>query len=246
MKKRQDDEYRYERDKHPVREKHNVIEGWSSKKKDGIRYRSYNSYEEYVTHQKQKLEEKLKIKGGFTRKELLVYRLKFFRRFRFLPKFLPKSAIILCAGARQGTEVEVLRDLGYKNAYGIDLNPGPENPFVRHGDFMCLDNADSSVDMIYSNCIDHAFDLETFFQEHARVLKPDGYVLYDIGIQKSAAFEAVDWDSEEIVFLILLRYFESVRMVNTESHWKWVLLQGKRASVPTEKPSSSTSGSPGS
>ena len=140
--------------------------------------------------------------------------------------------MILCAGARQGTEVEVLHDLGYKNAYGIDLNPGPENPFVRHGDFMRLENADSSVDMIYSNCVDHAFDLQAFFKEHSRVLKPDGYVLYDIGIQKSAAFEAVDWDSEEIVFTLMLRYFQSVLMVHTETHWKWVLLRGKRGPEP--------------
>lgn len=46
--------------------------------------------------------------------------------------------------------------------------------------------------MVYSNCIDHAFNLSQFFQEHARVLKPGGCALYDINIseQRFGAFEA--------------------------------------------------------
>jgi len=171
----------------------------------------------------------LKVKGGFTKRDLVLYRLKFYKRFRILPKYLAKSAHILCAGARQGTEVEVLHDLGFKNAYGIDLNPGPENKLVRSGDFMCLENADSSLDMIYSNCIDHAFDLEAFFREHSRVLKPDGYVLYDIALQEGGPFEAVEWESDEVVFLLMLRYFKTVIKVNTKKSWKWILLQQRDA-----------------
>ena len=220
--------YVHDRDKHPVRNKHHGKGGWKEQKKEGLRYRDYATYEEYVTHQKQKFDEMLKVRGGFTKRDIVSYRLKFYQRFRVLPEYLSKSAHILCAGARQGTEVEVLHDLGFKNAYGIDLNPGPENKLVRKGDFMCLENADSSLDMIYSNCIDHAFDLDTFFREHSRVLKPNGYVLYDIALQGVGAFEAAEWESDEIVFLLMLRYFKTVIMVNTERSWKWILLQGKR------------------
>jgi SAM-dependent methyltransferase len=220
--------YNHDRDKNPIRNKHHGQGGWTTKTDNSIHYRDYSSYEEYQIHQKQKFDEILKIKGGFTNREILQYRVKFYRRFRDLAKLLPSSAIILCAGARQGTEVEVLQDLGFEKAFGIDLNPGPYNKYVRQGDFMALECADASIDMIYSNCIDHAFNLEKFLQEHTRVIKPGGFVLYDIAIQSEqggGAFEAVEWDSEETLFLMMMKYFGKVVKVETEKSWKWVLLQ---------------------
>ena len=164
LKGNRDASYDHNRDKHPVRDKHHGEEGWKSEQEENFRYRNYSSYEEYVSHQSQKFNEILKMEGGFDNKIILWYRKTFYKRFRYLPSFLSKSATILCLGARQGTEVEVLRDIGYKNAIGLDLNPGPENPYVKQGDFMALEYPDSSVDMVYSNCIDHAFDLSKFFQ----------------------------------------------------------------------------------
>jgi ubiquinone/menaquinone biosynthesis C-methylase UbiE len=128
--------------------------------------------------------------------------------------------------------VEVLRDLGFANAIGLDLNPGPENRFVKKGDFMKLEEADNSIDLIYSNCVDHAFDLDAFFAEHARVLKPNGYVLYDLGISEQlggGAFEAVSWGRpEDLVQRLLSLYGELVRS-EREAQWLWVLLRGKRS-----------------
>ena len=224
--------YVYSRDKHPVRNKHHKKGGWKNQKQGNFQYRNYEGYEEYVTHQAQKFNEKLKVKGGFTNREIAAYRYRFYRRFRHLPAFLPRSGYILCAGARQGTEVEVLHDLGFKNAYGIDLNPGPDNKFVRVGDFMKLDNPDSSLDMIYCNSIDHAFNLESFFSEHARVIKPDGYVLYDValqeeGAQEQGAFETVQWESDKALILLMLKYFKRPVKMETEANWRWILLQGK-------------------
>ena len=48
------------------------------------------------------------------------------------------GALNMMAGA------EVLRQLGFRNAYGIDLNPGPENELVRVGDFNRLEETDGS------------------------------------------------------------------------------------------------------
>lgn len=227
-----DPNYVHSRDKHSVRDKHHAKGGWKKQNQSDFCYRDYENYQEYINHQSQKFDERLKIYGGFTNEEIVAYRHRFYRRFHHLPAFLPKSAHILCAGARQGTEVEVLHDLGFKNAYGIDLNPGPDNKLVRTGDFMHLENADSSLDMIYCNSLDHAFSLESFFSEHARVIKPNGYVLYDIALQKNGAseagaFEAVRWKSEEVLFLVMLKYFKKVIKVETEPCWMWTLLQGK-------------------
>jgi len=229
LQKFQDKSYDFESDKHPIRKKHYGNHGWKKRTDGEFRYRDYSSYDEYVTHQSEKFTELLKLSGGFSNRTILQYRAIFHRRFRFIPGLLPKSALILCLGARQGTEVEVLRYLGFKNALGIDLNPGPDNPLVRRGDFMALDYADHSVDMIYSNCVDHAFDLNKFFQEHARVLKPNGFALYDITIQSTSggggSFEALEWKSEEAVFLTALKHFHKVLKVETEIAWKWLLLQ---------------------
>jgi SAM-dependent methyltransferase len=226
-----DSVYVHERDKHAVRKKHHGTEGWKEQKNGNVAYRDYNDYAEYVTHQQQKFEEILRIEGGFSNKVIVSYRLKFYRRFKLLHQLIPRTACIVCAGARQGTEVEVLRDLGFSNAYGIDLNPGPENPFVRWGDFMHMDNKTSSVDLVYTNCVDHVFNLNEFFAEHARVIKPDGYVLYDLSLDVKSSrgsFETVCWESEEDIFLIMLRYFKMIVRLENEEGWKWILLRGKK------------------
>ncbi|MBD2002381.1 MULTISPECIES: methyltransferase domain-containing protein [Cyanophyceae] len=235
LRRYNDSEYDHERDKHPVRSKHYAKEGWKQEKQEGLTYRDYENYDEYITHQKQKFEEIIKITGGFSNQVIWEWRLKFYRRFRLLTQILPNTACIVCAGARQGTEVEVLRDLGFRNAYGIDLNPGSENPLVKIGDFLHMDNATSSVDLIYTNCVDHAWNLEELFSEHARVIKQDGYVLYDLSMDMKdggGPFEAVAWESEEELFLIMLRYFKTVVRVEVDGSWKWILLQGKREGKP--------------
>lgn len=230
-------EYVHERDKHPVREKHHGEGGWKEVDADGVQKRDYADYDEYLTHQKLKLDEMLKTKGGFSNEDVLNFRLKFYDRFRHLIPLLKENAVVLCCGARQGTEVEVLRDIGFPNAYGIDLNPGQDNPWVRPGDFMHLDAKDNSLDLLYSNCVDHAFDLDGFFAEHHRAVKPDGYVLYELGTNMEGgggAFEAVSWSRTEDVLMRLLRLYEDLIHVERDEQWLWVLLKGKRPVAPKQ------------
>jgi len=228
----QDPGYVHDRDKHPLRSKHHGAGGWKEGTTEGgLHRRDYASYDEYLTHQKLKFDELLKTKGGFTNVDILNFRMKFYRRFRHLPELLPSDAKILCCGARQGTEVEVLRDLGYVNSRGIDLNPGVDNPWVNPGDFMKLDTADNSLDLLYTNCVDHAFDLDAFFKEHARALKPDGYALYELGANMEGGggpFEAVSWDRTEDVFVKMLGIFGQLIRVERDEEWLWILMRGKR------------------
>lgn len=224
-----DDSYDHDRDKHEVRHKHHGEGGWKNEKKGEFTYRDYASYEEYVLHQKQKWDEMMKTAGGFSNEIVCAYRNKFYNRFVHLEKFIGKDARILCEGARQGTEVEVLQDLGYLNSYGIDLNPGPDNPWVVEGDFMNLKEKDSSVDLVYCNAVDHAFSLDGFFQENVRVLKPGGYALYEVGVgADGGAFEAVDWESDAAVFQEILKYFKRVVKVEIDSGWMWMLFAEPR------------------
>lgn len=222
-----DPNYVHERDKHPVRTKHFGSEGWSQEKHDdGVVYRQYADYEEYQTHQRQKILELLKVYGGFSLRTILRQRLDFWHRFRNLD--LPPDARILCLGARFGTEVEVLRDLGYRNALGLDLEPGPENPYVVVGDFLNIDAPNGSVDMVYCNAVDHAFDLRRFFGEHARVLKVGGFAIYDVSTDPPGIFEAVNWGDERNILRIMLDYFREIRQVSVDRFWKTIHLYGPR------------------
>jgi SAM-dependent methyltransferase len=232
LRRYRDPSYVHEKDKHDVLKKHHRLGGWKSwQRGQPIVYRDYEDYAEYQLHQRQKLEEMLRSSGGFSNAVVAAYRMKFYRRFRALRRLLSSDAQILCAGARQGTEVEVLRDLGFAQAYGIDLNPGPENPLVRSGDFMRLDVPDSSLDLLYSNCVDHAFDLEAFFAEHARAIKPEGYVLYDLPVHQRQhdPFAAVAWEQEEELLRLMRRHFVSTVRLEREQAWMWILLRGKPA-----------------
>jgi SAM-dependent methyltransferase len=212
-----------------VRSKHFGAEGLTAPDADGLIHREYDSYEEYVQHQQQKLDEILQIGHGFSNPAVAEARLRFYRRFRHLVKLVPRDAVVLCLGARQGTEVEVLRELGFRHTYGIDLNPGPENELVRPGDFNRLEESDSSIDLVYSNSVDHALDLDVFFAEHARVLKPDGFALYDLHRDyrpgEPAPFEASLWLRREEVLVRALAHFTRLHRVQAEPDWTWLLLQ---------------------
>ncbi len=229
----QNPDYDFARDKHPVRERHNGQTGWHDGSGD-VKRREYQNYNEYVTHQKQKFEEILQLNGGFSNRTIVTWRQRFYRRFRHLSDLLPADATIVCLGARQGTEVEVLRDIGFKNAYGLDLNPGPDNPFVRAGDFMNLKEDTDTVDCIYTNSLDHAFDLDKFIAEQVRVLKPDGYALYDLprysGSRNPGAFEAIGWESEQDIIQQLAAHYNREVVSARERKWHWTLFQGPKLS----------------
>ena len=191
----------------------------------GIQVRNYVTDEKYRTHQAAKMDVIIGKGHGWKKLAILEYRLKFWRRFRHLKSILKPDANVLCLGARQGTEVEVLQELGYRNARGIDLNPGPGNPLVSQGDFMNLDVPDNHLDLSYSNCLDHALDLDKLFKEQVRVLKDTGFFLMDISTCEEAGhFESQEWGRPEDVLVVALKYFKEIVLLNREKRWFWVLV----------------------
>lgn len=159
--------------------------------------RRYNSYDEYVTHQASKLD---KIIDRLKRNETAEFN-EFKERFQLCPA-LSEARSILCLGARLGIEVRALHSLGYF-AVGIDLNPGPDNPYVLPGDFHQVVFPDSSVDAIYTNTMDHVFDLQRMISEVTRLLRPNGLFLVEIEIGFAEGhlpgdYEAIHWRDSEI------------------------------------------------
>ena len=166
--------------------------------REDLARRRYASYDEYVEHQASKLD-KVIDRLQENQDEVLQ---EFLERFRTCSQ-LQDVGSVLCLGARLGTEVQALHLLGHF-AVGVDLNPGPNNSYVLPGDFHKLVFADDSVDGVYTNTLDHVFDLEKFVSEIRRVLRPRGIFLaeFEVGFEEGhipGAFESLHWrDSEEL------------------------------------------------
>jgi SAM-dependent methyltransferase len=154
--------------------------------------RGYDSYESYVAHQASKLDVAYERRAEKDEDEVAEFTASFDR-------IVPLAACrnVLCLGARLGAEVRALRDLGYF-AVGIDLNPGKDNPYVHYGDFHALAFRDGSVDAVYTNALDHVFDLARVVKEVHRVLRPDGLFIADVlpGFEEGflpGRYEATYW-----------------------------------------------------
>ena len=171
------------------------------------RARGYRSYEAYLAHQKSKLNilsGQSSFLGDGT--NLSEYEPKFrrvlARRMSEVPELIVPSNV-LCLGARLGAEVRAFRDLGFFS-YGIDLNPGAANDAVLEGDFHNLAVPNGCVDAVFTNSLDHAFDISRVAREIYRVLKPEGVLVVEIalGIEEgerinTGFWESLEWDFAE-------------------------------------------------
>jgi SAM-dependent methyltransferase len=147
---------------------------WEPEDDSALRHRIYASYDEYVRHQRSKLT----MMAEWVEAE-------YDQRFSAaLAKRLREAGVVrrgqsvLCLGARIGSEVRTFHELGCF-AVGIDLNPGSGSQFVLEGDFHDLQFPAACCDVVFTNSLDHAFDLDRVVAEVARVLKPSGVLVVE-------------------------------------------------------------------
>lgn len=195
-----------------------------------VTQRQYASYDEYLSHQAQKLD-KIVHRLEETENEDFA---EFKRRFDGCAA-LAEARSVLCLGARLGTEVKALHSLGYF-AVGIDLNPGPENHYVLPGDFHHLVFPDGSVDAVYTNTLDHVFDLEKMIGEVKRLLRPGGLFVTDVllGYEEGfipGAYESTHWRKSD-EFIEKIRELGGFSLEETRDlgqtrrdHWKQAVLR---------------------
>ncbi len=145
-----------------------------------IEKRKYKNYDQYLKHQAKKLdvgisENVKKFRFSYFDNEVR----SFTKRFEVFKDYIDGDNV-LCLGARIGAEVKCLIDMGFEKSIGIDINPGKNNEYVIKGDFHNLDFEDDYFDTIYSNSIDHAWDLRKLSKEIGRVIKKGSHLILEI------------------------------------------------------------------
>lgn len=168
--------------------------------------RNYQNYEEYIRHQRSKLDRFMLDWENVWIKDYDVYYRDLLRE-RITPHISTRGLAVLCLAARLGTEVKAFIDVGCF-AIGIDLNPGKENKYVVTGDFHQLQYADESTDIIFTNSFDHVLYPEKILSEMKRILKPKGKIFIEIAQGSNDGsipgdYESFFWNKiEDIIQLI--------------------------------------------
>lgn len=170
--------------------------------------RQYSSYDEYIKHQSYRY-----IKPS-TRNKFLSHfdtRLqKYTERFDVLRQrgYIKEHQNILCLGARFGEECLAFQHYGLTTK-GIDLVPTP--PLVEKGDFMKLDII-KEYDLVYTNSIDHALDLNLFLTNIYNALKDGGLLLIDIFIANKDKLEVQLFEDKNAIVEDCKDQFDLVEM----------------------------------
>jgi SAM-dependent methyltransferase len=190
--------------------------------------RRYASYEVYVGHQAAKLDAIIDRLRRTEDEDFAV----FLTRFENC-KPLREARSVLCLGARLGAEVRALQRLGHF-AVGIDLEPGPDNRYVLPGDFHDIVFPDSSLDAVYTNALDHVFDLEQVLREVDRLLRCDGLFIADIELGYDEGFipgdfEATHWRNRQTLLerlMAVTRFaLEDASELSERGRWTQVVLR---------------------
>ena len=122
----------------------------------------FKSYEEYLTLQKSKLDT-FDERSLWLKEYEAVY--KVLLRDCLTGFSFNKPINCLCLGARRGTEVEIFNELGIFTV-GIDLNPGKGNKYVVTGDASDIQYPENSINIVYTNSLDHFLRIETVSYTH--------------------------------------------------------------------------------
>ena len=165
-----------------------------------FRQRRYETYEAYAEHQASKIRliKLAKYTPGF--KAALAPRIEALK-----PLINTNGRTVLCLAARNGAECEAWTEAHFL-AIGIDLNPGENNRFVVVGDFHALQFPEGVFDVVFTNSLDHVFELGKVVDEARRVLKPGGIFVAEVvrgskdkNGREPGAYEAAWWDYASVV-----------------------------------------------
>jgi len=141
----------------------------------------YNTYDEYLKHQKIKTTDPERIQKWLNEEWQIKYE-GFKDIFERNILYIKDKENALCLGSRTGQEVKALQDLGL-NAIGIDLVAF--SPYTEVGDIHNLKFNDGGFDFIFTNIMDHSLYPEKFIFEMERVCKTNGVIIIHLQLGKN-------------------------------------------------------------
>ena len=77
---------------------------------------------------------------------------------------------------------------------GLDLEAAEDDLLVAEGDFHNIDARSGSLDVVFTNSWDHAFDLSRAVGEAWRVLKPGGLLIVEAPMGRARGAHVDPWD----------------------------------------------------
>lgn len=204
-----------------------------------MKRRKYDDYKSYVQHQASKLGGKASYKltgedcvQGFV-KQLLPLK-------PLLGSHRRVGHRVLCLGARRGAEVLAFRRLGFGNAYGIDLNPGSQKSgsfqvlalkgLVLRADFMACPFLSGSFGILFTNSVDHVFEIGAFAEECRRLLSPHGILIMCLPPKNEGGrWECLFWESwRDVVRFFKRRGWRVLKhrpLSSVEKAWVQVIME---------------------
>ena len=201
---------------------------WQPGNESGFTTRTYPSYGDYVRHQQSKPVDYRETDHDDDLCAALADRLR--------DDGVTAGASALCLGARFGGEVRAFLAVGCF-AVGIDLRTAPESKYVLSGDFHDLQFPDACVDFLYTNSLDHAYDIKAVLAEISRVLKSSGRLIVEAPQGASEGnppgiWEAFYWSTtDDLVALLASHGFELARRVPFTVPWTGQHLCFERSAV---------------
>jgi SAM-dependent methyltransferase len=194
---------------------------------NGLYRREYADYGAYLAHQASKLD-------AVTPANLRELDEALYRALVARVPSLPGPRV-LCLGARLGGEVRAFRRHG-AHAFGVDLNPGPCNEYVVYGDFHHLRFSAGALDAVYTNCLDHAYDLPRLLDEVHLRLDIGGLFIVEAAQGRAeghepGSYEALAWEWTMSLGDAIERtgYFKPIVHVAIVQPWPGVHLCYERA-----------------
>ena len=145
---------------------------------------------------------------------------------------------ILCLGARTGCEVQAARDLGFKDSIGIDLHPAfDDSDLVILGDWQAIPFQKDSFENVFTNAIDHCYDVEQLAKEVNRVLITGGIFCFMVSkkqmlVNKSNPEEYMKksnnflfWKTPTDVSNHFTKFGFVLEMITEQGHWNTYIMR---------------------
>lgn len=175
----------------------------------GLTGRPYRSYQQYIRHQ---ISKPAHADPDDAR--------RFRDRLRTGLKgagLLEPGLSVLCLGVGGGEEMDAFEG-GGRLVIGIELHPNLGGDDYVRADFQRIPFRSSSMDIVYTNSLDHAFDVDLVIGEMRRVLKGGAVAIVDVSLgaregSPPGVYESVWWDRVDD----LLRRFTGFTEVRREA-----------------------------